>query len=374
MTDKIIRSKYRWVGLAALLLIVATTVFLVIDHRKVEATESEQTEATGQVTTDEDGEEETAPIPVEVIEVTSGPVSSYIRATTNLVPEDQVKVLAEAEGRVTALEVEEGDRVRKGQVLAVLDRDEAEIALNKARLKAANARLGWERAHDTMDQGLISREEFDRLTMEHEVANQEVAEAEWRLSRTVIRSPFGGRITERFINPGQHLRPGDEVFSVADFDPLIARIYLPERDVLALEEGRTVRISLAADESLHFEGRIRQIAPMVDTATGTVKVTVEAVSPPPQVRPGAFVAVDIVRERRESAVLLPREAVIRELRSAHIFVTDGETAEKRAVTLGIEEGRLIEAVDGVVAGESVIVAGQGGLKAGATIKVIEQST
>ena len=96
----------------------------------------------------------------------------------------------------------------------------------------------------------ISREEFDRLTMEFEVAKQEVAEAQWRLSRTVIRAPFEGVITERFINLGQHLRPGDEVFSVADFDPLIARIYLPEKVVLTLDEGREVGLVLAADSDL----------------------------------------------------------------------------------------------------------------------------
>jgi membrane fusion protein (multidrug efflux system) len=355
------------VGLAALLIVVGAAVFYGLTYAKVEATE---TDAIEEEATTEEGEEKSTLIPVEVTEVSSGPVASYISATANLVPEDQVKVLAETEGRVVSLKVEEGDRVSRGQVLASLDRSEAEILLAKARLRETNARLAHERAEDTMEQGLISREEFDRLTMEHEMARQEVAEAEWRLERTVIRAPFAGIVTERFINPGQHLRPGDELFAVADFDPLIARIYLPEKDVLTLDEGREVRISLAAEESLRFDGRIRQISPVVDTATGTVKVTVEANEPPSKVRPGAFVTIEIVRERREGATLLPRESVIRELRSAHVFVTDGETASKRAVTLGIEEGSMIEVMSGVEAGEQVIVAGQGGLKPGSKVKIL----
>jgi multidrug efflux pump subunit AcrA (membrane-fusion protein) len=100
------------------------------------------------------------------------------------------------------------------------------------------------------------------------------------LAKTVIRAPFSARVTERFITQGQHLRPGDELFTVADYNPLVARIYLPESDVLELEEGREVRIALAANTKVSFAGRIRQIAPVVDTATGTVKVTVEAVQPP----------------------------------------------------------------------------------------------
>ena len=314
---------------------------------------------------------EKAPIPVKVAEATRGDIASYISSTANLVAEDDVRVLAEAEGRVTDLKVEEGRKVAAGEVLAVLDRSAAEIALNKARLKAANAAMAFERADKTRQQGLISTEEFDRIRLEHEVAQQEVAEAEWALSKTVIRAPFGGRITERMITVGQHVRHGDALFGIASFDPLIARLYLPEGDVLRLEPGRTVRITLAADPTVHFAGRIRQISPVVDTATGTVKVTVEAVAPPETVRPGAFVTVGIERERHTAAVLVPREAVVRELRAAHVFIAgDDGTAVKRAVALGLEEGAMIEAVDGVSAGDRVIVAGQGGLKPGAKIKVL----
>lgn len=365
------KSRLRIAGLAAVIAVAAVAIYLGITHARVEATEPEGTSAEATDATDSPAESAgPAAIPVEVAEVGTGPVASYISATANLVPEDQVQVLAEAEGRVASLAVEEGDRVSRGQVLATLVRDEAEIALAKARVRATNARIAVERAQDTMEKGLISREEFDRLTMEDEVARQEVAEAEWRLSRTVIRAPFGGIITARMITMGQHLRPGDEVFSVADFDPLIARIYLPEKDVLTLREGREVALELAADETLRFGGRIRQISPVVDTATGTVKVTVEASDPPAEVRPGAFVTVEIVRERRDGAVLVPRKAVIRELRTAHVFITDGEIAQKRPVTLGLEEGEVIEALSGLEPGETVIIAGQGGLKPGAKIKIL----
>ncbi len=117
------------------------------------------------------------------------------------------------------------------------------------------------------------------------MADQELAEAQWRLEKTYIRSPFCGVITGRSVQPGQHIRPGDELFVVADFDPLVARIYMPEKDVLELSEGRMVRLALRADEKIRFDGKIRQISPVVDTATGTVKVTVEVVGAPKEVGP-----------------------------------------------------------------------------------------
>jgi membrane fusion protein (multidrug efflux system) len=172
------------------------------------------------------------------------------------------------------------------------------------------------------------------------------------------------------IQLGQHVRPGDELFQVTDSEPLIARIFLPETDVVTLVEGREVRITMNADPSVRFAGRIRQISPIVDTATGTVKVTVEAVDPPPAVRPGSFVAIDIVRETRRGALLLPKGAVIRELQASHVFVFDGEKAVKRTVRLGLEEGDQVEALEGVTTGERVVVAGQGGLKDGQAIRVL----
>jgi membrane fusion protein (multidrug efflux system) len=375
MTEKV-KKRFRIISLIALLAIAAGGVIWVSaqtadDSNGSEATEESSTEASAAEAKDaESDEDEELPVPVEVEEVTTGSIASYISATANLVAEDQVRVLSEAEGRVQRLEVEEGDVVKKGQILAVLVQDEARIAKSKVELRAANASAALERARDSFEQGLISSEAFDKLKMDYEVANQEVAEAEWRLAKTVIRAPFTARVTERFVTLGQHLRPGDELFTVADYDPLVARIYLPERDVVNLEVGREVRITPAAATELSFTGRIRQIAPVVDTATGTVKVTVEAVRPPAGVRPGAFVAIDIVRERHATALLLPRESVIRELRTAHVFVTENDTAVKRAVELGIEEGEVVEVLTGLEAGDSVVVAGQGGLDDGQRIKIL----
>ncbi len=310
-------------------------------------------------------------VPVEVTPVAAGRISSYLTASANLVAEYEVKVLSEVEGRVLRVFVEEGDPVRQGQVLATLVRDDAEIGLNKARLKETNARLAHERGMDLAGKELISREDFDKFTMDFEIARQELAEAQWRLDKTTIRAPIGGRLSQRLTQAGQHIRPGDEMFQVTDLDPLIARIYLPERDVLGLDPGREVVIRLAADEEVEFSGRIRQISPVVDTTTGTIKLTVEAVAPPAEVRPGSFVTIAVVRETRPDTLLLPREAVLRELQSAHVFVVEDEVAKKRQVTLGLEEGKLIEALDGVEVGERVIVAGQGGLKDGASIKILE---
>ncbi len=378
------KKLWRWLSLTVAVLLLAAGTVTMMSVRAARANEastaednadtSETAEATADSGEEKEGEEEgddaKTPVPVEVAAVSEGTVSAYISSTANLVAENEVKVLSEVEGRVLTLRVEEGDWVKNGQVLASLVRDDEQIAFKKAQLKETNARAAFDRAKELVDRELISREEFDKLSIDYEIAGQELAEAEWALKKTTIVAPFSGRVTARMTQLGQHVRPGDELFQVTDFNPLIARIYLPERDVLGLEEGRTVQIRLDAADQVSFAGRIRQISPVVDTSTGTVKLTVEATEPPKEVRPGSFVTVNIVRETHPEALLVRREAVLRELQKAHVFVAEDDIAEKRSVTLGLEEGDLIEVISGVEAGDQVIVAGQGGLKDGSAVKIL----
>ncbi|NJL28656.1 MAG: efflux RND transporter periplasmic adaptor subunit [Thermoanaerobaculia bacterium] len=352
-------------------LIVTAATLYAVHNATAQSSQSQQaakTSTDGKETAKDKAEK--TPIPVRSVAVEQGQISSYISATANLVADNEVRVIAEWEGRLEKLGVDEGDRVAAGQVLARLAQTDGEIALSKAKVRAENARFKHDRAQKLSEQKLLSPEEFEKVSLEYQIAQQELAEAEWNLEKTAIRAPFAGIVTQRLAQPGQHIRPGDELFVVTDFDPLIARIYLPEKDVLALEEGRKVRVALKADEAIAVDGRIRQISPVVDTATGTVKVTVEAINPPAQVRPGAFVRIDVVRETRPRALLLPKEAIVRELQKTYVFVAADGTARKRSITLGLEEGAHIEATAGLAAGEQVIVAGQGGLKDGAAIELL----
>ena len=349
---------------------IAAGAFVVVNKRKASSTDPKAVAGKNDKDKKADKKE---PVPVTIAAATVAPISAYISSTANLVAEQEVKIVAEAEGRVAQLLVDEGEYVRKGQPLATLVRDDADIAVAKANVRANNARVAFRRASEMMSKELISKGDYDKVALEKDVAEQELAEARWRLGKTTIRAPFDGRLTDRVVNQGQHLRPGEVLFTVTDFDPLIARLYLPERDVLNLTQGMPVRIRMKAADDISFQGRIRQISQIVDPATGTVKITVEAVKPPAAVRSGAFVNVDIVRETRQAAVVVPREAVVRELRDAHVFIAEGSVAKKRAVTVGLEEGDRVQTLSGVKPGERVIIAGQGGLKDGVPIKVLPAS-
>jgi membrane fusion protein (multidrug efflux system) len=252
--------------------------------------------------------------------------------------------------------------VAKGGTLCQIDPADAALAVQKAELALRNAEITLDRSQRMASERLISPQDLDKVRYERDVAAQGLAEARHRHSKTTVTAPFAGRVTIRKVQPGQNVKPGEELFTFADFDPLVARIFLPEREVLGLQAGQEVRLSLRASESTRFRGRIRQISPVVDTASGTVKITVEALEAPAGVRPGAFVSVEVLRETRADALLVPRPAIVRELQEAYVFVADGKVARKRVVELGLEEADHIQVVKGLKAGESVVTAGQGGLK------------
>lgn len=357
------RRRWKWLSIVGVTLVIAGGAVMVMNMGADGARGVDQEE--------NPESEEKAPVPVEVVTLDRGEISSYIAATANLIAEEDVTVVSETEGRVTSLVVEEGDSVAEGGVLAVLDSEDEQIAARKAEVLRDKARVSYQRAADLLEQKLVSQQEHDQLQADLEVAEEELIDARLRLRRATFRAPFAGRVTSRQVQVGQHVRPGDELFRVTRFDPLIARVHLPESDVLGLSEGREVRLALNADPTVRFTGRIRQISPVVDTATGTVKVTIEAQEPPPDVRPGSFVAVHIIRESRAGRVLLPKQAVIRELQESHVFVARDGVAKRRAVELGLEEEQWVEAVRGVKAGERVVVAGQGGLKDGGSIRILE---
>lgn len=308
-------------------------------------------------------------VPVQVETPTRGAVSAALTAASTLETEQVADVLAKTDGLVTRLLVEEGSSVAKGQVLAELEDADKRIALQQSTLKADAARREFDRASRSFADHLISQQEFDRIRHTSDLAAADVDAAALALSYTKITAPFGGRVVDRAVVAGRHIKPGEKLVTIANFTPLVARVFLPERDVAGLKLGQTAELVLEAAGGQRLPGRVVRISPVVDTNTGTVKVTVEALAVTPAARPGSFATVRIVTDTRPDAVLVPKSAVVREDSSHYLFVADGDRARRRKVRLGYASNGRIEVATGLTGRESVIVAGQGTLKDGARLSI-----
>jgi len=301
---------------------------------------------------------------VEVQPVEVGPIASVYSSTGTLQAEREAVVKA----RVRDIRVEEGDPVDRGDVLCLLDERELRIARDRAKATAANAALKLERAQGLQTQNLISQEEFQETSHNATVSRADAELAELELSYATIRSPIPGRIAERYVDQGQEVGVGDAVFRVVDEDPLLLELHVPERLVGDLAPGQTVDLSLDAS-GLEMEGRIVRLAPVVDTATGTVKVTVEA-SPDQHVRTGSFARARVVTELHEQARIVSRDSVVSEGNDLFVFTVDDGTAHKVKVKLGFEEADRVEILEGPEAGTLVVTSGAPALQDGSPVEVL----
>ncbi|HET6583666.1 MAG TPA: efflux RND transporter periplasmic adaptor subunit [Nannocystaceae bacterium] len=306
---------------------------------------------------------------VDAIAVQVGPIATSIEATANLVAERQVGVVAELDGRLVLLDVDEGDMVTAGQLIGVLDGRNAKHAIAAAKIKASGANLSHERADKLARQALLAAEELEKAETARDSATQELSSAQWQLARTRVRSPIAGRVTKRHVISCRWVRTGDAIVDVTDFSMLVARINVPERDALLLEAGREAKMTLQADDKVRFTGKLRRISEVVDTKSGTVEVVVEVTDAPPTVRSGSFVAIRIERERNPSAMWLPREAIARDASGAAVFAIEDGIVHRRPVELGPEQGSRVSILSGVDPGTLVVLAGQGGLRDGDDVQI-----
>jgi membrane fusion protein (multidrug efflux system) len=129
-------------------------------------------------------------------------------------------------------------------------------------------------------------------------------------------------------------------------------------------------VHLDTEESAPVRGRVERISPIVDQSSGTVKVTI-ALDPAPGFRPGSFVRVDIRADTRTGALLIPKKAVLEEDGQSYVYVVSSDSAKRTKVELGYSSDGLVEIRSGLTTGQKVVVAGQGALKEGSKIKIIQ---
>jgi membrane fusion protein (multidrug efflux system) len=312
----------------------------------------------------------TAAVPVEVAPVTRRSISSFIETNGTLEAENEVDLVARTSAPIVEIRVEEGDAVRAGQVLARLDEIENRAELEIARVALNEATLAYERANTLKDENLISPEIYEQTLSDYESARAQVDAGQIQLDYTVIKAPFKGLIIARYVKLAEQVGPGSALFRISDFDPLLCPVQVPERDLPHIRVEQSGYITVEPYPNERFDASVLRISPVVNAATGTIKVTLE-VRARNLLRPGMFSRVFIETATRPDALVIPKSALSLESIGDTVFVADGEIASRREVTLGFREGDFVEVVSGVAEDESVVVVGQDGLSDRTPIHILE---
>ncbi len=329
---------------------------------------------------DEDSEPDTVPVEVAVLE--RGPIEEILRYSTNLEAEQSVGVYSQAARRVIELLVEEGDRVAKGDLLLRLQNEEQRLEVAKVQGQITKARREYDRQKRLYEDELIPEQDFNDATYELEQLELQLEEAERRLSYTEVRAPIRGTVTRRLVNLGDNVTVNQHLFDIVDFDTLVARVYVPEKELQNLEVGLPARIDVPALGGADYAGEVVRLAPIVDPKSGTVKVTV-GIPDWQGLRPGLYVDVALVTDTRERALLVPKKALVYDQDQIFVYrLTDADatTGEHGEPAAGVERIRIrtrLEDKDHVepegstlAAGDRLVIAGQAGLKEGARVRVL----
>ena len=323
-------------------------------------------------------------IPVEVSDVTTDSVEDRIITTGTLRARENVILNVETPGFLVLARdaggsrLTEGSAVRAGQLIAEVTGEDARLA---SRLEATKRHL--ERAEQEMqrrqrlfEEELIPEEDVRRTEAAYEDALHDYEISQRTAAKTRISTPIDGVVLKLArdenqlpVADGQMVMPGFEVALIAPIEDLIADIDLVGPELARVRPGQVARLRHYAFE-VTVEGRILRLSPSMDSQSHTFRAEVEVENSLGMLRPGMFVEVAIIVERRDDVTVVPREAVAERAGRSVVFVIDGQRAVLREVSLGLGDDDKVEVREGVGPGDRIVVRGLETLTDGTQVRVV----
>jgi len=338
-------------------------------------------------------------VPVEVALATRGPISASYSGTAALVADHEAQVTAKTSGVLKKLHVEEGMTVKAGQLLAELDDADALAKAKQAEAQMHKAEATFTHAQAAIPKHLIPQYEYEQNKFDLAAQRAAYEAAKIQLSYTRIVAPVDGVIAQRDIKIGNLVQVNQNLFRIVGMNPLQAVLNVPERQFGILKAGQTVALEADALPGRKFEGTILRIAPVVDPASGTFRVTCQFRDASDTLRPGMFARIEIIYDQRPDALTVPSSALVEEDGTTSVYVVakaaaavapvtaptagsagkekvapatpTGFVARRKSVKVGYSDGNKVEILSGIDAGERVITTGRNAVRDGTAVLVLE---
>ena len=270
----------------------------------------------------------------------------------------------EVSGRITQLNFTDGQRVKKGQVLVQFDDQ-----LPQAQIQQSMAELSIAQANQKRNQELVAQNFVSQRSLDESAANLQVAQAKLALSRATaerlkIIAPFDGIAGIRLVNVGDYLKDGADIVNIEDIDAIFVDFRLPERFQSKVKRGQTAVLDMDALPGRKFNAKIQAIDPLIDANGRSVGIRGCIDNRQAQLRPGMFARVNTVFGVRESAKVVPEEAIVPQGGKQFVIKLvksdDGktQTSQRVEVKLGLRSPGKVEVLEGLEIGDTVVVAGQ----------------
>jgi RND family efflux transporter MFP subunit len=317
------------------------------------------------------------PVPVNVGEARTGPAAMFVYASGQVMPEEKVTLRSKNVARIARFLVEEGQSVKQGEALVMLEGQEAsaQLAVAKAEFSQASIdtnykRREWERIKQLFDQQAVSRRDYDTALTEFRSAENALRRASANVeafgahsSDYTLTSPFDGVVLEKILDTGASITTLDGIISIGAGQSLMIEGKVDELDADKVKRGQKVLVSFDSLKDKVFEGTLRTIAPGVDYATKSFRVKIDV----PQnlaLRSGMSAELNILVQEKPQALLVPVSA----LDSDGVWVVVDGKVQLRKVRTGLRDSRKVEIVDGILPGDTVVLK-PAGLSEGKRVRI-----
>ena len=310
-------------------------------------------------------------IPVSVIEVRLLNLAENLSLIGTITANNDIAIVSETQGRVTAVHARVGDYKRAGSPLIQVDDEVKKAAWEQAEVKYNWAKRDYERFTSLRNEQAVTEAQ-----KENAYAAFKVAEAQYILARrqyrdTKISTPISGIVSARNVDVGGMVADKMVVANVVDVSTLKVKLSVAEQDAFKLKAGDKVDVSTEVYPGVRFEGRITSISAKADEGhTYPVEIMMDNSKTHP-LKAGMFGRVSFVSIAPSTVLAIPREALVGSMREPRVFVIGGSTARLREIIVGSQVGTNLTVLGGLKAGESVVVNGQNNLKDSVAVEVLK---
>ncbi len=325
----------------------------------------------------------TAPPPaihVETVDAHEEPIARVLALTGTLKGKQQTDLAANASGRVLATLVERGSEVKSGDLLARLDVRAAALSAAEARAnaditktRATTAKRDCDRYAALLAQGAIAQADYDRVADQCSTSGESIAASQARAASAaqmvgdgMIRAPFAGVITERYVNVGEFVRQDTKVVSLVAVDSLRLEFSVPEAELGAVKQDGKLTFTVPSFPGKPFTGTVRFISAAVRESTRDMIAEAVVDNADRALRPGMFASISLLVGEAPLPVI-PKTAVVEKDGRTHVFVVVDSRLEERVVQVGAQKGDVISVVRGLRTGEKVVTAPTDAIKNGQTV-------
>jgi len=285
-------------------------------------------------------------------------------------PKQEVKISAETSGRVTKVLVDEGDFVRPGQVLAIIESDRQQVDVANAKAVFQNAKAELKRFKSAYATGGVTKQKLDQVELQLDNAKSNLESAKIAATDVNIRASFAGIVNTRNVESGAYVSPGSELFDIVDVSSLKLKVDVDEKNIGGVSLGQQVEVLASALPNENWSGKVTFIAPK---ANGNLSfpVELEIQNKDKTLRAGMYGTAYFGRKDSSKTLVIPRDAFVGSISSNTVFVAKEGKAYSTKVIPGRVSGKYVEVISGLNDSDVVITAGQINLENNSPIEIIK---